>query len=172
MRILRAAGGARRGRPRGAGLRAAGAAHPVRARPCRARRAFPLGDPRHRRLPALHAARAHPGARPALRRRLLGLLRGRGDGGAALPGSDRPPATVSAAFWLMIAVFIGIALLRAPIGLAMIAGCIAYLGVTGRDMGLVAEQILNSLFGSFVLIAVPMFIFAANVMNVGSLSER
>jgi tripartite ATP-independent transporter DctM subunit len=79
---------------------------------------------------------------------------------------------MSAAFWLMIAIFVGAALLRAPIGLAMIAGCIAYLGVTGRDMGLVAEQILNSLFGSFVLIAVPMFIFAANVMNVGSLSER
>jgi len=79
---------------------------------------------------------------------------------------------MSAAFWLMIAVFVGIALLRGPIGLAMIAGCIAYLGVTGRDMGLAAEQILNSLFGSFVLIAVPMFIFAANVMNSGSLSER
>jgi tripartite ATP-independent transporter DctM subunit len=79
---------------------------------------------------------------------------------------------MSAAFWLLIAVFVGAALLRAPIGLAMIAGCIAYLGATGRDMGLVAEQILNSLFGSFVLIAVPMFIFAANVMNVGSLSER
>jgi tripartite ATP-independent transporter DctM subunit len=79
---------------------------------------------------------------------------------------------MSAAFVLMIAVFVGIALLRGPVGLAMIAGGIAYLGVTGRDMGLAAEQILNSLFGSFVLIAVPMFIFAANVMNVGSLSER
>jgi len=79
---------------------------------------------------------------------------------------------VSAAFLLMIAVFVGIALLRGPVGLAMIAGGIAYLAVTGGDMGLAAEQILNSLFGSFVLIAVPMFIFAANVMNVGSLSER
>ncbi|HEY6240997.1 MAG TPA: TRAP transporter large permease [Burkholderiales bacterium] len=79
---------------------------------------------------------------------------------------------MSAAFLLMLAVFVGISLLRGPIGLAMIAGGIAYLGVTGRDMGLAAEQILNSLFGSFVLIAVPMFIFAANVMNAGALSER
>jgi tripartite ATP-independent transporter DctM subunit len=79
---------------------------------------------------------------------------------------------MSAAFALMIAVFVGIALLRGPVGLAMIAGGIAYLAATGRDMGLAAEQILNSLFGSFVLIAVPMFIFAANVMNAGSLSER
>ena len=79
---------------------------------------------------------------------------------------------MSAAFALMLAVFVCVALLRGPIGLAMIAGGIAYLGATGRDMGLAAEQILNSLFGSFVLIAVPMFIFAANVMNAGSLSER
>src|SRR5216683_1211536 len=79
---------------------------------------------------------------------------------------------MSAAFGLMLVVFVGIALLRGPIGLAMIAGGIAYLGATGQDMGLAAEQILNSLFGSFVLIAVPMFIFAANVMNAGTLSER
>jgi tripartite ATP-independent transporter DctM subunit len=79
---------------------------------------------------------------------------------------------MSGAFLLMLGVFVGIALLRGPIGLAMIAGGIAYLGATGQDMGLAAEQILNSLFGSFVLIAVPMFIFAANVMNAGSLSER
>src|SRR5258708_16853315 len=79
---------------------------------------------------------------------------------------------MSAAFGLMLAVFVAIALLRGPIGLAMIAGGIAYLGATGQDMGLAAEQILNSLFGSFVLIAVPMFIFAPNLMNSGSLSER
>ena len=79
---------------------------------------------------------------------------------------------MSAAFWLMLAVFIGIALLRGPIGLAMIAGGIAYLGASGQDMGLAAEQILNGLFGSFVLIAVPMFIFAANVMNAGTITER
>src|SRR3989441_8194942 len=79
---------------------------------------------------------------------------------------------MSAAFGLMLGVFVVIAVLRGPIGLAMIAGGIAYLGATGQDMGLAAEQILNSLFGSFVLIAVPMFIFAANVMNSGTLSER
>src|SRR5438552_4713919 len=79
---------------------------------------------------------------------------------------------MSAAFGLMLVVFVVITLLRGPVGLAMIAGGIAYLGATGQDMGLAAEQILNSLFGSFVLIAVPMFIFAANVMNSGTLSER
>src|SRR6266700_1134696 len=71
---------------------------------------------------------------------------------------------MSAAFGLLLGVFVVIALLRGPIGFAMIAGGIAYLGATGQDMGRAAEQILNSLFGSFVLIAVPMFIFAANVL--------
>ena len=79
---------------------------------------------------------------------------------------------MSLALLLMLAVFFGAAALRAPLGLAMIAGGIAYLAAAGLDMGLVAEQILNSLFGSFVLIAVPMFIFAANVMNAGTISER
>jgi C4-dicarboxylate transporter DctM subunit len=79
---------------------------------------------------------------------------------------------MSVALWLMLGVFAGIVLLRGPIGLAMIAGGIAYLGASGQDLGLAAEQILNSLLGSFVLIAVPMFIFAANVMNAGTISER
>jgi tripartite ATP-independent transporter DctM subunit len=79
---------------------------------------------------------------------------------------------MSTALALMLGVFVGTALLRAPIALAMIAGGIAYLGASGQDMGLAAEQILNSLFGSFILIAVPMFIFAANVMNAGTVSER
>src|SRR5438477_7791502 len=79
---------------------------------------------------------------------------------------------MSAAFGLMLAIFVAIALLRGPVGLAMIAGGIAYLGATGQDMGLAAAQILNSGFGGFVLIAVPMFIFAANAMNSGTLSER
>src|SRR5258705_2067155 len=162
------------------GLRAFRPARVLRDRSCRAGRLFPLGADRQRRLPALHAARAHPGARLAVRRRIQRVPRGRADGGPALARRDHPPGCgvrhdrlgMSAAFGLMLAVFVGISLLRGPIGLAMIAGGIAYLGATGQDMGLAAEQILNSLYGSFVLIAVPMFIFAANVMNSGSLSER
>ena len=51
--------------------------------------------------------------------------------------------------------------LRAPIGFAMLASGIAYLAVKGQDMGLAAEQVLNGLFNSYVLLAVPLFIFAA-----------
>jgi tripartite ATP-independent transporter DctM subunit len=59
-----------------------------------------------------------------------------------------------------------------PIGHAMIAGSILYLLVAGLDMGTAAEQILNGLYNSYVLLAVPLFLFAAELMNVGSMSER
>lgn len=63
-------------------------------------------------------------------------------------------------------------LLRAPVALAMFCGGVAYLATKGADMGLAAEQVLNGLFNSYVLLAVPLFILAANVMNAGSVSER
>jgi TRAP-type C4-dicarboxylate transport system, large permease component len=36
----------------------------------------------------------------------------------------------------------------------------------------VASQSLNGLFRSFVLLAVPLFIVAAEIMNAGTISER
>jgi hypothetical protein len=42
----------------------------------------------------------------------------------------------------------------------------------GQDVGLVAEQIGNGLYNSYVLLAVPLFVFAANIMNAGTVSER
>ena len=63
-------------------------------------------------------------------------------------------------------------LMRQPIGFSMIAAGIAYLVAKGQDVGLVAEQICNGLYNSYVLLAVPMFVFAANIMNAGTVSER
>lgn len=59
-----------------------------------------------------------------------------------------------------------------PIGYAIILGALVYLGVAGQDIALVGEQILQGLFNSFVLLAVPLFIVAANIMNAGTISER
>jgi tripartite ATP-independent transporter DctM subunit len=63
-------------------------------------------------------------------------------------------------------------LLRMPIGFSMIASGVAYLLVKRQDVGLVAEQIGNGLYNSYVLLAVPLFVFAANLMNAGTVSER
>src|SRR6187431_2875863 len=62
--------------------------------------------------------------------------------------------------------------LRLPIGFGMLISGVAYLLVKGQDLGLVAEQVLNGLYNSYVLLAVPLFIFAAAVMNSGTISER
>lgn len=72
---------------------------------------------------------------------------------------------------LLLVLAVGM-LLRAPIAFAMLASGIAYLVVKGQDLGLAAEQILNGLYNSYVLLAVPLFIFAANLMNAGTISER
>ena len=63
-------------------------------------------------------------------------------------------------------------LLRMPIGFSMLASGIAYLLFKRQDLGLLAEQVSNGLYNSYVLLAVPLFVFAANIMNAGSVSER
>ncbi len=47
----------------------------------------------------------------------------------------------------------------------MIAGSILYLLLSGLDLGTAAEQILNGLFNSYVLLAIPLFILAADLME-------
>ena len=59
-----------------------------------------------------------------------------------------------------------------PISLSMIGASILYLFDAGLDPGSVAEQILNGLYNSYVLLAVPLFILAADLMNTGSLTDR
>jgi tripartite ATP-independent transporter DctM subunit len=63
-------------------------------------------------------------------------------------------------------------LLGMPVGLAMWMSGAAYLAIKGQDMGLVVEQVGQGLFNSYVLLAVPLFVFAANLMNAGTVSER
>ncbi len=79
---------------------------------------------------------------------------------------------MSGAFLLLLAVFIALSLVRVPIALAMIVASLAYLYAAGRDVGLLADQILNTLANNYVLLAIPMFMLAANLMNAGSISDR
>jgi tripartite ATP-independent transporter DctM subunit len=79
---------------------------------------------------------------------------------------------VTAALALLIGVLALGMVVRAPIAFSMIAAGIAYLAYKRQDMGLAAEQVLNGLYNSYVLLAVPLFILAANLMNAGTISER
>jgi len=78
-------------------------------------------------------------------------------------------STALIAMGLMIVVG---ALLRLSIVLMMFTGGLVYLWMKGQDLGLLVDQTLNSMFSMYVLLAVPMFIFAGNVMNAATISER
>ena len=79
---------------------------------------------------------------------------------------------MSLALLAMVAVIVIGMLLGMPVGLAMWMSGSAYLAVEGQDMALVVEQVGQGLFNSYVLLAVPLFVFAANLMNAGTVSER
>ena len=67
---------------------------------------------------------------------------------------------------------IALSTIGAPIPLSMIISAIVYLAVKGQDLGLAAEQIIQGLYDSFVILAIPLFIVAANFMNAGTISAR
>lgn len=75
-------------------------------------------------------------------------------------------------FTLCIAAIVALSLLGLPIGHSMIAASILYLYAAGLDMGTAAEQLLNGMYTSYILLAVPLFILAAELMNSGSMTER
>jgi tripartite ATP-independent transporter DctM subunit len=75
-------------------------------------------------------------------------------------------------FSLALLTIVALSLLGLPIGHAMIGGSILYLFLAGLDIGTAAEQILNGMFTSFLLLAIPLFILAAEFMNAGSIMDR
>ena len=79
---------------------------------------------------------------------------------------------MSAEFTLCLVVVFVLSAFGAPVALSMIVGAIAYLAASGQDIALAGEQILQGVYNSFILLAVPLFIVAANIMNAGSISER
>ena len=71
----------------------------------------------------------------------------------------------------MIALF-GMAAIGTPVGYAILVGCIVYLGVAGQDVASAGTTMVQRLFDGFLLLAVPLFITSANIMNAGSISDR
>jgi C4-dicarboxylate transporter DctM subunit len=75
-------------------------------------------------------------------------------------------------FSLAVLAIVALSLLGLPIGHAMIAGSVLYLYLKGVDMGTAAEQLLNGMYTSYLLLAIPLFILAAEFMNSGSIMDR
>jgi tripartite ATP-independent transporter DctM subunit len=76
------------------------------------------------------------------------------------------------AFGYAVLAIVALSLLGLPIAHAMIAGSVLYLWIAGLDMGTAAEQLLNGMYTSYVLLAIPLFILAAEFMNSGSIMDR
>jgi tripartite ATP-independent transporter DctM subunit len=75
-------------------------------------------------------------------------------------------------FAFAVAAIVALSLLGLPVGHAMIAGSVLYLYLKGLDMGTAAEQLLNGMYTSYLLLAIPLFILAAEFMNSGPIMDR
>lgn len=73
--------------------------------------------------------------------------------------------------WCIVCIVV-LSLCGLPIGMSMIASSVMYLFISGQDVGIASEQILNGLTNSYTLLAIPLFILASELMNLGSLSDR
>jgi len=72
---------------------------------------------------------------------------------------------------ITLIVFVLIFLLRMPIAFGMLAASACYFLVKGGDLSLVVNQVMNTYYTNYVIIAVPLFIFTANVMNTGKVTD-
>ena len=71
-------------------------------------------------------------------------------------------------FVFLIAAF----LIRMPIGWGMLAGCIAYFFAKGIDLSVVMSTAGYGVYSSYILIAIPLFVFMANIMNTSEVSDK
>jgi C4-dicarboxylate transporter DctM subunit len=79
---------------------------------------------------------------------------------------------MSLAFGFALGLITVLAFMGLPMGISMITGSILYLIMRGQDLAISAEQLLNGMYTNYIMLAVPLFILAAEIMNSGSLSER
>ena len=59
-----------------------------------------------------------------------------------------------------------------PIAYAILVASMAYLAVDGASIGTAGKVLVDGIYASFLLLAVPLFIVAANIMNAGTISDR
>jgi C4-dicarboxylate transporter, DctM subunit len=72
---------------------------------------------------------------------------------------------------LLFAVFLGSLLLGLPVAFAIALGCLAYLIPSGIPLIIFPQRMFGGI-DSFVLLAVPGFILAGNLMNGGGITKR
>jgi tripartite ATP-independent transporter DctM subunit len=71
----------------------------------------------------------------------------------------------------LIALFI-VAAVGTPIAYSILIASIVYLGAGGLDIAIAGTTMVQRIFDGFLLLAVPLFIASANIMNAGTISDR
>ena len=79
---------------------------------------------------------------------------------------------ISTALLVFLLIFVLIFILRMPIPMGMMTACVFYFLISGDSPKMVAQQTLKTFYTNYTIIAVPLFIFAANVMNSGKVTEK
>lgn len=69
-------------------------------------------------------------------------------------------------------IFFLLSAIRMPISISMLVSAIAYFIITGKDIGMLVDTVPYNLYTSYVTIAIPLFVFTANVMTNGQIAER
>ncbi|KAE9629396.1 TRAP transporter large permease [Parasedimentitalea maritima] len=75
-------------------------------------------------------------------------------------------------FMLCLGTIIVLAGIGAPIAYAILIAALLYLLAAGQGIGIAGKVLMDGLYQSFILLAVPLFIVAANIMNAGTISDR
>ena len=78
----------------------------------------------------------------------------------------------STALIVFLIIFVLIFLLKMPIPMGMMTACVFYFMVSGDSPKMVAQQTLKTFYTNYTIIAVPLFIFAANIMNSGKVTDK
>ena len=79
---------------------------------------------------------------------------------------------MSLAFLLCLGTIFVVAGIGMPIAYAILVASLVYMFAAGGDIGLAGKVLMDGLYNSFILLAVPLFIVAANIMNAGTISDR
>ncbi len=79
---------------------------------------------------------------------------------------------MSQAMTLAICLLVVCFVIRMPIAIGMLLSSGLYLILTGADVSLVAEIFSSKMYNNFILLAVPLFIFAANIMNSSKVTDK
>ena len=68
-------------------------------------------------------------------------------------------------------IFILIFILKMPISIGMLSASATYFLLSGTNLNSVANHVMNTYYTNYVIIAVPLFIFTANIMNSGKITD-